>query len=274
MVTAHVARRAAAAARRMPIPAALAGVHGAHEHEAARIRHGAGRARDGDAAVLERLAHRLEHGGRKLRQLVEKEHAIVRQTHLARLQRAAAAGHGDVRHRVVRRAKRPGTHDGVIRRREAEDGIDLRGLDHFGAVHRGQNGRQALGEHGLARARRADEQDVALLQLHIVPAAKVNALIMIVNRHGQGHFGGLLPDDIFIQHRPDLLGGGQLIGDVLQGSGLRAVEPLVQNAHAKLHALIADPDPGALDHAVYLIFALATERAVELFVFFRHVYLL
>ena len=75
MVAAHVARRAAAAPRGMPIPAALAGVHGAHEHEAARIRHGAGRARDGNAAVLERLAHRLEHGGRKLRQLVEKEHA-------------------------------------------------------------------------------------------------------------------------------------------------------------------------------------------------------
>ncbi len=160
MVAAHVARRAAAAPGGVPVPAALAGVHGAHEHEAARVRHGAGRARDGDAAVLERLAHRLEHGGRKLRQLVEKEHAVIRQAHLARLQRAAAAGHGDVRHRVVRRAKRPDAHDGVVRRREAEDGIDLRGLDHFGAVHRRQNGRQALGEHGLARARRADEQDV------------------------------------------------------------------------------------------------------------------
>ena len=160
MVAAHVARRAAAAPRGMPVPAALAGVHGAHEHEAARIRHGAGRARDGDAAVLERLAHRLEHGGRKLRQLIEKEHAVVGKAHLTRLQRAAAAGHGDVRHRVVRGAKRPDTHDGIVRRRETEDGIDLRGLDHFGAVHRGQNGRQALGEHGLARARRSDEQDV------------------------------------------------------------------------------------------------------------------
>lgn len=64
------------------------------------------------------------------------------------------------RHRVVRGAKRPDTHDGVVRRRETEDGVDLRSLDHFGAVHRGQNGRQALGEHGLARARRSDEQDV------------------------------------------------------------------------------------------------------------------
>ena len=124
------------------------------------MRHGAGRARDGDAAVLERLAHRLEHGGRKLRQLVEKEHAVVGKAHLTRLQRAAAAGHGDVRHRVVRGAKRPDTHDGIVRRRETEDGVDLRGLDHFGAVHRGQNGRQALGEHGLARARRPDKQDV------------------------------------------------------------------------------------------------------------------
>ena len=71
-----------------------------------------------------------------------------------------------------------------------------------------QNLGQGLGQQRLSAAGGAQQEDVALLQLHIVPAAKVNALIMIVNRHGQGHFGGLLPDDIFIQIGLDLLGAG------------------------------------------------------------------
>lgn len=83
--------------------------------------------------------------------------------------------------------------------------------------------------------------------------------------------GGFLSDDIFIQHRPDLLGGGQPIGDVLQGSGLRAVEPLVQNAHAKLHALVADADAGALDHTMDLLFPLSAEGTAQgLFAFVTH----
>ena len=59
----------------MPEVAAFTWIHRTDEHEACRKRHLSADAGDRDPAVLERLAHRLEHGGRKLRQLVEKEHA-------------------------------------------------------------------------------------------------------------------------------------------------------------------------------------------------------
>ena len=42
------------------------------------------RAGDGDPAVLQRLAQHLQHVARELRQLVEEQHAVVRQRHLAR----------------------------------------------------------------------------------------------------------------------------------------------------------------------------------------------
>ena len=42
------------------------------------------RARDDDAPVLQRLTQRLERGARKLQQLVEKQHAVMREAHLAR----------------------------------------------------------------------------------------------------------------------------------------------------------------------------------------------
>ncbi len=67
----------------------------------------------------------------KLRQLVEKQHAVVRQAYLARPRRAAAAGHGGARHRVVRRAERADAHYGVAPAREPDDGIDLRGSRSF-----------------------------------------------------------------------------------------------------------------------------------------------
>ena len=134
-----------------------------------------------------------------------------------------------------------------------------------------QNTGQSLSEQRFAGAGGAQHQNVALLKLHIVAAAEIDPLIVIVDRHGQRHLGSLLSDDIFIQHRPDLLGGGQLIGDVLQGSGLRAVEPLVQNAHAKLHALVADADAGALDHTMDLLFPLSAEGTAQgLFAFVTH----
>ena len=63
-------------------------------------------AHDRDAAVLERLAQRLERGARELRELVEEQDAVVGQAGLAgRRDRAAAdeARRGDV---VVRRAER------------------------------------------------------------------------------------------------------------------------------------------------------------------------
>ena len=64
-------------------------------------------------------------------------------------------------------------------------------------------------EEGLAGARGADQQDVALLQLHIGVAAEVDALVVVVNRHSQRHLGVVLTNDVGIHEVFHLHGGGQ-----------------------------------------------------------------
>ena len=76
--------RTAAAAGRMSVPAAAAGVHGAHQHETAGQRQGAGGPGDGHLSVLQRLAQGLQRGFVELRQLVQKQDAVVGERHLAR----------------------------------------------------------------------------------------------------------------------------------------------------------------------------------------------
>ena len=133
-----------------------------------------------------------------------------------------------------------------------------------------QNSGQRLCKQRLAGAGGAQHQDVALLQLHIVPAAEINALIVVVY-HGQRHLRGLLPDDIFIQHRPNFPRCRQLVGNILQRFGLRAIKALIQNAHAKLHALIADADTGALNHTVDLLLPLTAKGTAQgLLAFIAH----
>ena len=153
----------------------------------------------------------------------------------------------------------------------------IAGLRKSGGIGNGeghlQHPSQSLGKQGFAAAGGADHEDVALLQLHILTAAVKDAFIVVIYGHGEGDFRSLLPDDIFVQHRLDFPGSGQTIRRFEFVFRSWAVI-ILQNGHTQLDALVADPDAGALDHAVYLIFALATERAVELFVFFRHVYLL
>lgn len=74
-VLVHLIFRAGAAAGGVAVPAALAGVHGAHQHEAAGQRQRSRGAGDGDKAVLQRLAQRLQRRLVELRQLVQKQDA-------------------------------------------------------------------------------------------------------------------------------------------------------------------------------------------------------
>mgnify|MGYP000588664035 CR=1 FL=1 len=46
-----------------------------------------------------------------------------------------------------------------------------------------QDSGQGLGKQGLAAAGGAHEQDVALLELHILRASKIDALVVVVHRH-------------------------------------------------------------------------------------------
>ena len=160
MIRAHLVCRAAAAPRRMAVPSAFAGVHCTHEHEVCRKGLGPGNARYGDLAVLKRLTQHLEHVLAKLRQLIEKQHAVVCKADLARARNRSAAGHCSARNGVVRRTERACGDDRVILTRKSCDGVDLRGFKHFLARHIRQYAGQALAHHALAGAWRPDHEYV------------------------------------------------------------------------------------------------------------------
>ncbi len=140
------------------------------------------------------------------------------------------------------------------------------GLGQRGGIGNGegdiQGAGQRLGKEGLAAAGGADHQNIALLQLHIVAAAEIDALIVVVHRHGEGDLGLLLSDDILIQHLFDLTGRGKLI-DRLHRS--RRCIALLQDGDTQLHALITDAHAGALHHTVDHMLLLAAERAAQRF---------
>ena len=101
---------------------------------------------------------------------------------------------------------------------------------------------QRLGQEGLAAAGRADEQDVALLQLDIVVAveAGVDPLVVVVDRDGEDLLGPVLADDVLVELVVELARGG----DPRQGRFLpgRARLVLFDDLAAELHALVADVD--------------------------------
>ena len=144
--------RAGTAAGGMTVPPAAAGVHGTDQHEAAGQRQGAGGAGDGHKAVLQRLAQRLQRRLAELRQLVQKQHAVVRQGYLAGAGDTAAAGQGDGGGRVVGAAEGAGVHQRVGGVGHARHRVDLRSLQRLSAGHVRQDGGQPPRQHGLARA--------------------------------------------------------------------------------------------------------------------------
>ena len=117
-------------------------------------------ARNRHSAVLERLTQDLERRLRELRQLVEEQHAVMRERDLAGPRHAAAADHRDHRRRVVRAAERPLLHEAAARWQEARDAVDLRDLECLLAREARQDGAQAAREHRLARPRHADHQEI------------------------------------------------------------------------------------------------------------------
>ena len=92
------------------------GVHGSHQHEPGRIGKADGGTADRHLAIFQRLAQHLQHVLFKLRQLVEKQYAVVGEGDLARTWHGAAADEAGVGDRVVRVAKRPPCDQGVALR--------------------------------------------------------------------------------------------------------------------------------------------------------------
>src|SRR5437879_6754380 len=83
-----------------------AGVHRTDQLESRRILGLARGARNGDAAGFERLAQGFEYLAVEFRQLVQKQHAVVRQRYFAGARVAASTDQRDAGSRVVRSAER------------------------------------------------------------------------------------------------------------------------------------------------------------------------
>ena len=97
----------------------------------------------------------------------------MRQADFARPRRAhPAANQPRVGNGVVRRAKRPLVQQTTGTAQHARNAVNLGGLNGLFRRERRQHARQTLGQHGLARTRRPDHQDVV--------------------RAGRGHFQGAL----------------------------------------------------------------------------------
>ncbi|OQA25721.1 MAG: hypothetical protein BWY59_01664 [Verrucomicrobia bacterium ADurb.Bin345] len=193
-ISLNLNRRATALAFRIAVMAARARVHRRHEHEAARERHAGRRAGDGDQAVFQRLTHHLEHVAVKLRQLIQEQHSIVREAHLARHRMGSAPEQARVGYRVMGRTERPPSDQRLPRGQLAGDAVDFCRLERFLEIHRRQDGGHALGEHGFARAGRADGENIVparhrdferalrrLLSLHVAIVIVVDA-VRIENR--------------------------------------------------------------------------------------------
>ena len=82
-VAVEALRRAGTAGARVSAAAARTQVHGPDELELGREQAASGDSRDGDDAVLERLSQGLQDEPRELRQLIEKENAVVGERGLA-----------------------------------------------------------------------------------------------------------------------------------------------------------------------------------------------
>src|SRR6185436_11852217 len=121
--------------------AAGAAIHRGHERETRWIRDRGRRTRDRDPSVLERLAQRLQRVPRELEQLVEKEHSVMRETHLARSRNAAAADEAGGGDRMMRRPKGTLEHARGAGQR-AGDRMDAGDLERLLLRERGKNRRQ------------------------------------------------------------------------------------------------------------------------------------
>src|SRR5690606_13924458 len=109
----------------------------------------------------------------------------------------------------------------------------------------------------------ADEQDVGLGDLDrvlvLLALARLDALVVVVDRDGEGALGVLLTDDGLLAEVEDLLRLGQLDEPDLGRLGELLLDDLV----AQLDALVTDVDARARDQLDDLLLGLAAEGALQ-----------
>src|SRR5262245_147816 len=124
-----------------------------------------------------------------------------------------------------------------------------------------QQAGERLREQRLPAPGRADEQDVALLQLDVGVAVgpRLDALVVVVDGDGQDLLRLLLPDDVVVEVLVDLT----RLREVVE-LDLRALRQLLlDDLVAEIDALVADVDAGTGDELLDLLLALPAERALQ-----------
>src|SRR5581483_5398613 len=92
----------------------------------------------------------------------------------------------------------------------------------------------------------------------------LHALVVVVDRDGEGALGLFLADDVVVEELVDLLRPRQRVEVEVRGSGELLVDDLV----TEVDAFVADVDAGAGDQLLDLPLALAAEAAEKLLVAF------
>ena len=160
----------------------------------------------GDFTVLQGLAHGLQHVPVELRQFVQKQHAVMGQGDLSGPHGGAAACQRRGGGGVVGAAEGPAGQQRMLRVRQTRYGPDAGDLQRLGAGQVRQNGGQALGQHGLTGAGRADEQQVMAARrgdlqrpldvflAHDVPQVGKGTVILLRFPWGSGGETGFAPE--------------------------------------------------------------------------------
>ena len=150
----------AAFALRVAVESAWAGIHSRNQNKFGRECHGAGGTGNSHLSVFDRLAHDLECGALEFRQLVKEEDSIVRDAHLPRRWVGRSAQESDIADGMVGRAERALGDEGIRLVEQTANAVDFCGLDGLIEGHGRNDRRNALGEHALARAGWAYEQEI------------------------------------------------------------------------------------------------------------------
>ena len=124
----YLSGRAGTTVSGVAIIAARTWIHGGYKHKRTGILHAVFCTADGDTAVLQRLAHHLQHRPVELRQFVAEQHTIVCQTDFTGLRILSATNQCHLRDGVVGRTERALTDEAGVAVELAGDRVYLGGL--------------------------------------------------------------------------------------------------------------------------------------------------
>ena len=102
--------------------------------------------------ILQRLTQHLQHTVPKLWQLIQKQHSVMRQRHLARLWVLTTTNQRHRRCQMVRCSERTTTHKSSLCTQLTRHRVYLGGLQSLLTAHRGQDGRHTPCQHSLSRS--------------------------------------------------------------------------------------------------------------------------